>query len=43
MNNINIPLVWKASIRKVEELKDLENNPRKITEEKFLLLKSRIK
>lgn len=43
MNNINTPLVWTASIRKVSDLKDLENNPRKITEDKFELLKHRIK
>ena len=39
MNNM---LTWTAEIRKVSELKELEENPRKITEEKFNLLKKRI-
>jgi len=35
-------LIWTASIRKVSELKDLERNPRKINEDAFKRLCSRI-
>lgn len=35
-------LTWKTAIKKVAELKDLEENPRKITEQAFSKLKERI-